>query len=293
MPKSPIIDFLTEARLISVDTAELFDEPCRDADIKVYRDTQSGVIYLDPAFIGKNLHYYDTKFTAGSAIPRNEMDELDTKRRSELLIPLISGKVWLDFGCGPGYQLRRNSNLCRQHLGIELNEMDRQSLSQDGFSVSDDLNAVSELRPDVISMFHVLEHLPDAKGILQQLHQLSPDHTQLIIEVPHARDWLIQHGPTEFRHFTFWSEHLVLHTRQSLQLLLAKSGWEVKQHIAVQRYPVWNHLHWLSQKKPSGFNATVSDPSAMALKQSYESYLASRDQTDTLLIFAHKTTKDI
>lgn len=290
MPQSPIIDFLMEARVISAETAELFDEPCRDADIRVYRDTQSGVIYLDPAFSGKNLNYYDTKYTAGSALPRNEMDVLDTDRRSAILTPLISGKVWLDFGCGPGYQLRRNSTLCSKHLGIELNAMDRESLSRDGFSVSPHLNDTGPLQPDVISMFHVIEHLPDAVDILQKLHQLSPAHTKLVIEVPHARDWLIQHGPTEFRHFTFWSEHLVLHTRQSLQLLLARSGWAVMQEIAVQRYPVWNHLHWLSQKRPSGFNASISDPAALELKRSYESYLAARDQTDTLVILAQKKT---
>lgn len=288
MEKAPIFNFLTRAGLISSDTACLFDETCRDASIKVYRDSRSSVIYLDPEFIGKSNQYYDSKFTGGSAIPRNEVDALDTERRSDILIPLISGKTWVDFGCGPGYQIRRNSHVCRNYLGIELNEMDRESLNQDGYYVSNDLDAISEIKPDVISLFHVLEHLSDPVAILKKLNQMSLNQTQLLVEVPHARDWLIQNGPTEFRSFTFWSEHLVLHTRQSLQLLLAEGGWSVISEIALQRYPVWNHLHWLGQKRPSGFNEAIHDVSACALQKSYENYLATRDQTDTLLFYCKK-----
>jgi hypothetical protein len=135
----------------------------------------------------------------------------------------------------------------------------------------------------------VLEHLADPLDILQKISESAASEATLIVEVPHARDWLIQHGPAAFKRFTFWSEHLILHTRASLQFMLEQAGWQVDAILAVQRYPVWNHLQWLSQQKPTGCTATPHDNAALALQQAYEQFLASRDQTDTLFAVATRS----
>jgi hypothetical protein len=93
-----------------------------------------------------------------------------------------------------------------------------------------------------------LEHLPDPAATLHELRaSLKPDgEGTLIIEVPHARDFLIEALKLqEFIDFTLWSQHLVLHTRESLRLLLADAGYRNVMIEGVQRYSIANHLHWL------------------------------------------------
>lgn len=286
MHERPVFQLMRQGGFISPEKAELLAPACRDEAVSVFQDSQSKVIYLDPDYPGKSDSYYSSKLVPSSAIPRNDMDLLDTQRRSVLLQPYIAGKRWLDFGCGPGYQLRHNYGCSKSHLGIELNASNREALSTDGFNVSERLIDAMAFKPQVVSLFHVLEHLPDPVQILQQLHKSADQQATLLVEVPHSRDWLIQHGPEAFKQFTFWSEHLILHTRASLQYVLERSGWQVEHVIAVQRYPVWNHLQWCLRQKPTGCTATPNDNAALALQQAYEQFLASRDQTDTLLAVA-------
>lgn len=281
-----IFDFLLDEGLISPSRRIQISLTCRDLDIPVYKDTLTGIIYLDPANAGKTVHYYKQKNSTGSSKYRSAVDLLDTERRTKILSNFIPGRRWLDFGCGPGYQLRKNTHLCLSAIGIEINEGDRNKLQQDGFHIESSLAKVTTFKPEVISLFHVLEHLLSPQDILQELRSISSEGCRLIIEVPHANDWLLQYGPEEYRQFTFWSEHLVLHTRESLRRLLEKSGWKVQSEVAIQRYPVWNHLHWLTEKSPSGMGDAAMDESARLLHEAYGNYNAARNCTDTLLFVA-------
>ena len=52
----------------------------------------------------------------------------------------------------------------------------------------------------------------------------------MIIEVPHARDFLIEtFDINSFKDFTFWSEHLILHTKESLVAFAKESGLKLKR----------------------------------------------------------------
>ncbi len=288
MQEKPVFTTLRQGRFIQQHNAVLLSEHCRDAQVKVFQDSVSGVIYLDPHYNGREQDYYINKVIPSSPIPRNDMDIADTLRRSALLRPYLANKRWLDFGCGPGYQLRHDSSLAKAHLGLELNSANLMALQQDGYQVADQLTSAESFQPELISLFHVLEHLDDPVSSLHNISQSASPQARLIVEVPHGRDWLVQNGPTVFRDFTFWSEHLVLHTRESLRYLLEQAGWQVEQVCAVQRYPVWNHLAWFKQGQPTGLGATLAEPTSLALHQAYEAYLAARDQTDTLLALARR-----
>jgi hypothetical protein len=283
-----IFDFLETAGFIGADEAQRIADRCRDVDVAVFRDRRSGVIYLDPQRAGVTDEYYDRKDTGGRVFPRSEMDTLDTARRSRTLLPLISGKRWVDFGCGPGYQLRRDAWSTSAHLGVELNQGDRDLLERDGYSVTANVDDVASFRPEVISLFHVAEHLLEAPKILTRLRDAAADGCRMVIEVPHAGDWLIAHGPDAFRQFTFWGEHLVLHTMASISYLIEETGWEVMQAVGVQRYPLANHLTWLTAGKPSGASGSLVDTTAVELHRAYEAYLAARNVTDTLLVMARR-----
>ena len=70
-------------------------------------------------------------------------------------------------------------------------------------------------------MFHVLEHIPHQIQTLKIIKKNLKKNGKLIIEVPHADDFLLNFDELkEFKDFTFWSEHLILHTFFSLKKFL-------------------------------------------------------------------------
>ncbi|MEN9965987.1 MAG: hypothetical protein RL416_144 [Pseudomonadota bacterium] len=284
----PIHEFLIKNGFIAANQKPITIGLCRDLDVKVFQDKQSGVIYIDPEISDHNENYYFEKFVPSQAYPRNDMDWADTARRSKYLAPLISGKRWLDFGCGPGYQLRNDFSLSSAHVGVELNEGKRQSLQNEGFVVAKNLSEILNFQPQIISMFHVLEHLSDPVKILSDLYTMTDINGHLLIEVPHAKDLLLSSKTESFMKFTLWSEHLVLHTRNSLKSVVEAAGWIIDEIISVQRYPVWNHMAWLSDGIPTGLSASLNDSAAEQLSSAYQHFLAARDRTDTLILTASK-----
>ena len=90
----------------------------------------------------------------------------------------------------------------------------------------------------------------------------------------------------EFIDFTLWSQHLVLHTRESLTLLLKDAGFKNVVITGIQRYGISNHIHWLKNKQPGGHRSVLSAMETPDLKASYENALARIDATDTLVAIA-------
>ena len=148
------------------------------------------------------------------------------------------------------------------------------------------LSSLGEVQPgslDVVTLFHVLEHLTHPLESLREIATRLGDAGTVLIEVPHARDALFTLYDSEpFKAFTFWSEHLVLHTRQSLKILLETAGFEQVEIRGRQRYPLSNHLHWLARQRPGGHEAWSCLNTTM-LHEAYEAALAGIDRTDTLI----------
>ena len=109
----------------------------------------------------------------------------------------------------------------------------------------------------------------------------------MILEVPHANDFLLEHmSVSAFIQFTLWSQHLVLHTRDSLRRMLTSAGFKHIKIEGVQRYSISNHLHWLKNSKPGGHITTLSALDSPELKRAYAEALSKIDATDTLVAIA-------
>ncbi len=83
-----------------------------------------------------------------------------------------------------------------------------------------------------------------------------------------------------------WSQHLVLHTRESLRLILADAGFKNIIIEGIQRYSIANHFQWLTNKKPGGHKSLLSALQTPELLASYEKALARIDATDTIIAIA-------
>tara|TARA_B110000438_G_C15820438_1_gene654152 strand:+ start:4148 stop:5017 length:870 start_codon:yes stop_codon:yes gene_type:complete len=285
---------LEKLSLSSEKTRKIYAERTRDLEnLKVYIDEDTGVIFIDDYYVG------DSAYEAGSY--RGEDDctvnvnsdyerDLDCLRRVKLHQESFTGKKILDFGCGAGDFLKAAKEKSTSVIGIELQENYIEHLREENIKCYKDLNEINNNSIDVIFSFHVLEHLPNPIDILRKMKSKLVQKGKIIIEVPHANDFLLSHLRNEyFKRHTLWSQHLILLTRFSLETFLKHSGFSEILIKGTQRYPLSNHINWLSKKKPGGFNSSFSKIDSEELRIAYECSLDSIDATDTLFAIATKS----
>ena len=265
-----------------------FASRTRDAEIPVYRDSVSGVIFIDEFYVGDDEYKAGTYRDSDEDSPDLE-DYNDTQRRTEAFRPFYTGKKVVDYGCGRGSFLRSIERSTLTASGVELQENFREALEKDGIRCVGNLDELMG-QQNTVFMFHVLEHLPDPLSSLREIRELlHPVDGTLIVEVPNANDLLINQLSCEaFIEFTLWSQHLVLHTRDSLRRLLLAAGFSHVEIIGVQRYSLANHLTWLSSGKPGGHKSALSILETASIKEAYELALASQDSTDTIIAIANR-----
>lgn len=206
----------------------------------------------------------------------------DDIRRSEMLKE-FKGKI-LDFGCGGGGMLRSLMPTNPMVYGVELEDCMRDMLNANGIVCKSDINEYTDTEFDVITMFHVIEHLTEPYQILSDIKRKLKHGGQLIIETPNGDDALIQLYQCEaFKNFTYWGCHVFLYTSESLEFLLKKAGFSINWSRQIQRYPITNHLYWLSHQKPGGQNVW-KDMNSDTIDKEYQKILESKKLCDTLLI---------
>lgn len=211
--------------------------------------------------------------------------EADDSRRYEFMKDLARNKNILDIGCGAGGFLLKVKKIAKAVAGVEPEARLQSHFQQQGLSVRFDINEIPPDFPDIITMFHVLEHLPDPINFLKTLREkfFSIIPRGVVIEVPSASDALITlYDNAKFKDFTYWSCHLFLFTEETLKSVAEKAGFQVVEMVQVQRYPLSNHLYWLAKGEPGGqhiwnffnkFNASMA----------YEEILKEQKICDTIL----------
>jgi 2-polyprenyl-3-methyl-5-hydroxy-6-metoxy-1,4-benzoquinol methylase len=233
----------------------------------------------------KILKKTDKKFEIIKTIKKNIKTPIleDDKRRIIQHTSILKNKKILDFGCGWGGFLKRTVK-AKSLAGVELRKecifYIKKNIKK--IMVSDNLNNLNE-KYDIITMFHVLEHIPYQIETLKELKKKLTKNGKIIIEVPSADDLLLK--LKEFKKFTFWSEHLILHTENSLRKILEVSGFKKINIKYYQRYNFSNHLGWFIKRMPGGHNSykNISD---VKINKEYSDYLIRRKSTDTLIAIA-------
>jgi len=261
-------------------------------DISVFKCTSSEIILLSRSDHLNISHYTNKqKLEYWGAKDRETIiteGQEDVQRRAKQFQHLIKAKKWLDVGTGAGGVLDALSASAMETAAVEPQNFIRKCLAELGYNVFPAVADVPDKYYEVVSLFHVLEHFTDPVSSLLEIKNKMATSGKIIVEIPHARDVLLSlFNNDAFKAFTFWSEHLILHTRESITLLLEKTGFKNITVKGCQRYPLANHLYWLHKAKPGGhvewdFLRTDS------LDLEYEKMLSVLDKTDTLIAIAQK-----
>lgn len=188
-----------------------------------------GFVFQSPRMTAKeNEEFYASEYRQlyqGSSGP-NPKDLTIQELRAASLVSFVRKQVnkvtrVLDIGCSAGLLLQAfNQAFGCQVVGIEPGISYREYATRTGFRIFESLETLQsagETRFDLVSMAHVLEHIPDPVAYLVELREkiLSPDGT-LLIEVPN----LYMHDSFEVAHLSSFSAHTLIQ-------MIQKSGYDV------------------------------------------------------------------
>jgi len=259
-----------------------------DSSLDILECQDCGLVFLsDNKHISED--HYEISGMHGAERPDakawlNE-NKADDTRRLEFLRQKIVNKDIIDFGCGIGGFIEKARDHCMSVAGIELEKAFIPSFQERKLDVFQSLHVAleSSKKWDLVSAFHVVEHLTDPRETLMLLTGLLKSGGELIVEVPSSNDALLTHYHCEaFKKFTYWSQHLYLFNIHTFEMLIKQAGLQLQWIKGVQRYPLSNHLYWMSEGKPGG-HQTWSFLDSPCLKEAYEANLASLGITDTIM----------
>jgi 2-polyprenyl-3-methyl-5-hydroxy-6-metoxy-1,4-benzoquinol methylase len=254
------------------------------ADLNILECTACGLVTLN------SLSHIQAGFYEKSGMHGTESTPMadwlkdtdwDDQRRFDMLKPTLPNKKLLDFGCGAGGFLNKAQHLAGFVAGIEL-ELRVQKHWHNEIAIHPNIESAGG-GYDLITAFHVVEHLSDPVATLKSLATKLSKNGRMVVEVPSSEDALLTlYDSSAFQHFTYWSQHLFLFNAETLCRLAKQAGLRIVSIQQFQRYPLSNHLHWLSQGEPGGHQkwAFLDSPE---LKAAYANALASVAKCDTLI----------
>ena len=257
--------------------------------IKVIECKKCSLVSLDSTNHISSRHYQE----GGMHDDNNKFDdwfkdsEKDDLRRFNFFKEKIKSKSILDFGCGAGGFLIKAKTIANTVEGVELEESLKKHFKENDLIVWPSLEELiikKEIKFDLITAFHVFEHLAEPITILKNLSKLLTREGEIIIEVPSSDDALLTlYQNEEFSNFTYWSQHLYLFNNKTMEDLIKKSRLKLNWIKQIQRYPLSNHLYWLSKGKPGGQKIWTFFEDK-ELNDNYCKTLASIGKCDTILV---------
>ncbi len=188
-----------------------------------------GLVYQSPCMTAAEADaFYAEEYRLlyeGSTDPTSR-NLVDQRGRAESLYaftrPIVDTVVrHLDIGCSLGLLLQRFQKAYHcQAVGIEPGEGHRVHARKEGlivYAALEELQKREKCRFDLVSMAHVLEHLPDPVGYLAHLREsfLTPD------------GWLLFEVPNLYAHDSFEIAHLVSYSTHTLTETVRKAGFEI------------------------------------------------------------------
>jgi 2-polyprenyl-3-methyl-5-hydroxy-6-metoxy-1,4-benzoquinol methylase len=261
-------------------------------NIDVLECNDCGLVYLSSLNHIQERHYEESNMHDGDLDIEKWLEEtqFDDERRYQFVRERIVNKTILDFGCGIGGFLNKAKQSASVADGIELEEALQSSFKERKLNVFSSLDKAQKenKKYDVITAFHVVEHLQNPKDTLKELSIMLAPKGEMIIEVPNSDDVLLTLYENEpFQNFTYWSQHLFLFNSKTMTALVEQAGLKLNWISHIQRYPLSNHLYWLSKGEPAGHKNWYF-LNNNKLNAEYENQLALIEKTDTIIVGVSK-----
>jgi 2-polyprenyl-3-methyl-5-hydroxy-6-metoxy-1,4-benzoquinol methylase len=158
------------------------------------------------------------------------------------------GKL-LDIGCGTGDFLAEAQIKGWLCMGAEPNSKAKKLAQLKNIDVIEDTENLKEKTFDIITMWHVLEHVPDLEKQIKELYRLLKTNGTLILALPNYKSYDAQH------YKKYWAaydvpRHLWHFSQDSIEPLFLPFGFRL-----IEKYPMLFdsfYVSLLSEKYKTG-----------------------------------------
>lgn len=223
---------------------------------QVVRCYECHLTYLSPVMTDKEYEKFynrDAQKTFAQSIVNEDYD-LKISHSDQRRVNLVKKNIKpnsriLDIGTG-------NSNfvgLVDNAIGIDISVPRVEAAKKRGLNVRHcnifDWNETV----DVVTMFHVLEHITEPTRFIMKVMKILSNNGILIVEVPNLNDLLVRLN--KYSNFYYQNAHCTYFTPRTLRSFLTSCGFNILDEIRLQRYSLDNHLHWLFMGKPGKINS--------------------------------------
>ncbi|GAA4802251.1 class I SAM-dependent methyltransferase [Litoribaculum gwangyangense] len=208
-------------------------------EFQLVENSEFGFLETTPQPASNKLSYYykSDDYISHTDSKRNFFEKgyhlirkVSLKRKLNLINKFSNeGKNLLDIGCGTGDFLLTAQQNNWKVLGIEPNEQAKKianSKTNNAVYNVDQLSKLDEFSFDVITLWHVLEHLPNLEDQLKVFKKLLKPKGTLIIAVPNYNSFDAKH------YKNFWAaydvpRHLWHFNKKSISKLVSKQYMEI------------------------------------------------------------------
>lgn len=213
-------------------------------------------LYLNPCYTPQGFSHLFAE--AGKSYGSTALRPGEQKQWLDRRKLLQADTVLLDVGCYEGNFLASlPDNLLRQGVDIDAPAIARGRARHPTLELVHSAFDHFHLSrpPQVITLFHVLEHLPDPAAVLTRLHDIAAPGARLVIEVP-----ILEWGDTNDINGFFSVQHTTHFSRHTLSALLTVAGWEILEAEKIAGYNGYRVLAGQAERQtpPPGNPADIS-----------------------------------
>lgn len=152
--------------------------------------------------------------------------------------------VLMDIGAGTGDFVKHAQDKGWEAYGVEPNDAARERAHNKGVSVYSRITVQQEAIYDAITLWHVLEHLPDLDQEIKSISNTLKPGGWLILAVPNYKSLDAKYYKSNWAAYDV-PRHLWHFSRSSIKRLFGEKGYELR---AVK--PLWLdafYISWLSE----------------------------------------------
>ena len=214
------------------------DHTVSHEEFSLYCDESLDLLYTHPQPVGDKLAaYYESDDYISHTDNKRSLFEkayqfvknIALKKKLNLINQLQPSKgILLDIGAGTGDFLNITNHDGWKSIGVEPSEKANAMAKKKGVSIIENTQSLEDHSVDMITMWHVLEHVPDLESQIKELKRLLKPSGTIIIAVPNFHSYdALHYGP-------FWAaydvpRHLWHFSKKSIKLLFEKENLHLQK----------------------------------------------------------------
>lgn len=225
-----------------------------------------GKYYLSENYIshtGGNKNLFDKVYLA--------LRNFTLKWKRKVVLRNSTGKLLLDIGCGTGEFIKEMKANGWDTTGVEPSALARTAAEKKtGINIKESYFELEDNIYDVITLWHVLEHLYDLADALKKFHNLLKKSGTIFIAVPNFQSYDALH------YNSYWAGYDVprhpWHFRKdNMKMLLEKNGFRIVKILPMHLDSFYVSLLSESYKNPNQWKfINLIKATAIGLKSNFK-----------------------